>query len=295
MYWCDAGHFLESQMKKEFQTCHGAGKWSEPPSKCLPCKNPHEGELNEFLRVLRPSRGVIHYYCNEGMKLSGNKERMCTHTGEWTGTTPTCVLPFDLEPTYSVDVQEDIQDDAGFLRIIPEGDRRDLEYAIVGGNSANKFGINVKSGRMFIVNSLDYETTTSYSLTVKLQHTYYARVTDTTTVNIDVLDMNDNPTFITENNFNLGSTAGATALVGTLSLTDSDGTAGNRDDVTITMANALDAASFTYDDSTRQLTTVGSLTSVGTTYDLLFSIRNTGSRPMLQRSHKLVTVTIVAP
>ena len=79
-------------------------------------------------------------------------------------------------------------------------DKRDLErifeYAIVSGNAENKFSINSSTGVVHLIDSLDYEQTTSYSLGVVV-----ADITSdptsfesaTATIDIIVIDFNDNP------------------------------------------------------------------------------------------------------
>ena len=57
------------------------------------------------------------------------------------------------------------------------------------GNDDNKFQINPKTGRIFTAGSLDYETVTSYRLTVRLSDGDNTTVEDVT---ISVLPVNDN-------------------------------------------------------------------------------------------------------
>jgi len=61
-------------------------------------------------------------------------------------------------------------------------------YSITNGNDEAKFDINQNTGEISILDSLDYETTTSYVLTVEVNDAVNQK---TGTVNINVLDEND--------------------------------------------------------------------------------------------------------
>ncbi len=79
-------------------------------------------------------------------------------------------------------------------------DKRDLErlyeYAIIMGNTENKFSINSSSGVIYLINSLDYEQTTSYSIGIvvaDITSDPASSESATTTIDITVIDYNDNP------------------------------------------------------------------------------------------------------
>ncbi|XP_062596826.1 protocadherin Fat 4-like [Saccostrea cucullata] len=65
----------------------------------------------------------------------------------------------------------------------------ELSFMIVGGNDDNKFDINPESGRIFINNSLDYETKENYTLNVSLSDGERSVIAD---VAISVTPVNDN-------------------------------------------------------------------------------------------------------
>ena len=72
-----------------------------------------------------------------------------------------------------------------------EGDA--ITYSITGGNTDNKFTINSSNGLIETAGALDYETTSSYTLTVTATDEHNATGTTTITVNVGN-DTSDDPT-----------------------------------------------------------------------------------------------------
>ena len=123
-------------------------------------------------------------------------------SAEETVTTATCAPEFDQDP-YAFAVAENAAagDLVGMvLATDPDGDT--LTYTITG----NAFAINPGSGAITVAGALDYETTTSYTLTVTADDQQGG--TDTATVTVTVTDVvEDSPPAPT----NLGATlAGGT-------------------------------------------------------------------------------------
>ena len=74
-----------------------------------------------------------------------------------------------------------------------------ITYAITAGNTGNAFTINSSTGAITTAAALDYETTTSYSLTVTATDAWGNATTTTQTVN--VTDVNENnPTYTYKQN-----------------------------------------------------------------------------------------------
>ena len=100
-----------------------------------------------------------------------------------------------------------------------DGTNTGLTYAITGGNTNNDFAINSSTGQITVANSPDYETTTSYNLTVTATDVGGGVGTGTITVNIG--NINEPPV---SSNVNLSITSG-NAVSGTLNATDPEGDA----------------------------------------------------------------------
>ena len=65
-----------------------------------------------------------------------------------------------------------------------------LYYSLTAGNLNNVFAVNPETGEIKVSGNLDYETRQHYTLTLTASDGAY---TNTTTVQITVKDVNDNP------------------------------------------------------------------------------------------------------
>ena len=68
----------------------------------------------------------------------------------------------------------------------------EITYKIVGGNRYNHFGIDSKTGMIFVNASLDYEKIREYVLAVRAQDGGEPPLASQCLVNISVTDHNDN-------------------------------------------------------------------------------------------------------
>ena len=95
--------------------------------------------------------------------------------------------------TYTFTVSEDaaISTAVGTVSAIDPDDGDTLTYSITDGNGDGKFAINSSSGEIAIAASLDYETTTSYALTVQAADS--GSLSGTATVNITVTNVAEDP------------------------------------------------------------------------------------------------------
>ncbi|MEZ6122627.1 MAG: DUF2341 domain-containing protein [Planctomycetaceae bacterium] len=96
-------------------------------------------------------------------------------------------------------------------------------WTITGGNTGNAFAINATTGQITVAtpSAIDYETLTSYSLTVTVSDG--TNTSAAKTVSINVTDQNDQtPVITTGQSFSVSETAASGANVGTVSATDGD-------------------------------------------------------------------------
>ncbi len=93
--------------------------------------------------------------------------------------------------TYEAEIAENAARDTLLVRVgATDGDEGDtLNYAITSGNDAGVFSINADSGDITLTGTLDYETTTSYTLGVLV--TDSGGRTDTAEIVISVLNVNE--------------------------------------------------------------------------------------------------------
>ncbi len=73
----------------------------------------------------------------------------------------------------------------------PEGGT--VIYDITAGDTASQWAVDALAGRLVVANWLDYETTATYTLTVRAGVLEGSRLTSTTTVNVTVTDVEDAP------------------------------------------------------------------------------------------------------
>ena len=75
-----------------------------------------------------------------------------------------------------------------------------LTYSITGGSGSTAFGINAGSGLISVIDTtqLDFETTTSFTLTVQITDDGAPVLSDTATITIDINDLNEAPTAIND-------------------------------------------------------------------------------------------------
>ncbi|XP_050003178.1 protocadherin Fat 1 isoform X3 [Alexandromys fortis] len=119
-----------------------------------------------------------------------------------TGTVVVSVLDINDNPPvfeyreYGATVSEDILVGTEVLRVYAAS--RDIEanaeitYSIISGNEHGKFSIDSKTGAIFIIENLDYESSHEYYLTVEATDGGTPSLSDVATVNINVTDINDN-------------------------------------------------------------------------------------------------------
>lgn len=98
---------------------------------------------------------------------------------------------------FEVFVREDalIGQEVGTLVARDKDLNSDIYYFIMSGDPQTKFGIEQKTGKVFVHSSLDRESVSSYKLNVSASDGLF---TSFATLNITVLDANDNPPVCTQ-------------------------------------------------------------------------------------------------
>lgn len=108
--------------------------------------------------------------------------------------------PVFVQKLYKVEIAENILTGTDVVQVSAtdgdEGSNGQVRYAIISGNTNNEFRIDSVTGVITVAKSLDREKKPSYSLTVQSADRGSSPRTDTTTVSIILLDVNDYiPTF----------------------------------------------------------------------------------------------------
>ena len=156
--------------------------------------------------------------------------------------------------TYDFSVAEDAATDdvVGTVMAGDEDTGDTLAYSITTGNTGSVFSID-SSGQITVAGDLDYETTSSYTLTVEVSDG--DGETDTATVTITVTDANDAPAFDPSTyDFSVAEDAATDDVVGTVMAGDED--TGDTLAYSITTGNTGSVFSI---DSSGQITVAGDL------------------------------------
>ena len=101
--------------------------------------------------------------------------------------------PVFTQSTYTAEIAETLAVDAEVVRVSARdadgtAENSTVTYSITGGNTGNVFDINPSSGVITLLNPLDYETATEYTLEITASD---GTLTDTATVTINIRDIND--------------------------------------------------------------------------------------------------------
>jgi len=164
------------------------------------------------------------------------------------------------------------------------GDTR--TYSITAGNNDGIFAINSATGEITVTDNsnLNYESATSYGLTVKVEDS--GGLTDTAAVTVNVTDVNEDPT-VSSASFSIDEHSADGSAVGTLTASDPD--AG--DSLTYSIIAGNDQGLFSIDSSTGKITVNNGTDldfEVDPTYTLTIRVADSGS-PALSET---ATVTI---
>ncbi|XP_066284098.1 cadherin-23-like [Branchiostoma lanceolatum] len=205
--------------------------------------------------------------------------------------------PVFFTPTYQVTLSEN--DAVGTLAEWPTafdfdtGINGNMYYAITGGNTNTDFSIN-QFGAITTARALDYETTTSYSLTVTATDQGSTPLSATAQVGITITPYNEfDPTFGQASyNIAIDEDTAIGISIGQVTATDADyGSDGLPDDVTYSFAAT--STKFYIDEYTGDIRVKGTLDKeTQDTYTLTVVATDSGTTPALRSNSVTLTITI---
>lgn len=155
---------------------------------------------------------------------------LATSDGSVSRSTTVSLEIADVDPVLApvtASVAENSSNGTVVTTVVATGDTNGLVYSIVSGNEASAFSIDANTGVISVADSskLDFETVTSFTLVVGVDdEDADTTLDDTTTVTIAVTDVNEAPTALSLTSQSINQSAGANAVVGSLSSVDADST-----------------------------------------------------------------------
>ncbi|XP_071951311.1 protocadherin Fat 1-like isoform X2 [Antedon mediterranea] len=109
---------------------------------------------------------------------------------------------FEYE-NYHVNVSEDVDVGASISKVLATSeDIEVITYSITGGNEHGKFNIHPDSGLITVADTLDFEESREFYLTIQASDNGQQQQIDIATVNIIILDANDNKPYFSQQIYN---------------------------------------------------------------------------------------------
>lgn len=172
---------------------------------------------------------------------------------------------------YTVQLREDLPGGEDVVQVLasdadePNTPNSEIRYTIRSGNMENRFAINNSSGLIKIKNMLDFETTPSYSLVIEGKDRGSPVMTGMATVNVTVINVNENPPNLTSDQVvGLSEAAPVNTLVAVFQALDPD-----QMPVTFSLVGGNTEGKFTIGNSTGEISLIESLDFETTTMYLL--------------------------
>ena len=162
-------------------------------------------------------------------------------------------------PSISGDQSVEISESASVGSIVAsytalDPDMNEVTFAIISGNEEDRFIIGNSTGRITLLNTLNYEQTTSYMLGIEASD---GQRSTTATLTVTVLDENEfAPMFVGGNSFSVNEQEADGTLVGTVTATDADGDPANNQ---VTYSFVQQTSHFMIDLNSGEIRTIGVL------------------------------------
>uniref|UniRef100_A0A0A1WPP1 Fat-like cadherin-related tumor suppressor homolog n=1 Tax=Zeugodacus cucurbitae TaxID=28588 RepID=A0A0A1WPP1_ZEUCU len=139
------------------------------------------------------------------------------------------------------------------------GVNAEVLYFIMGGNEHNKFSIDSKTGSIYVNDDLDYERTKAYFLTVQAIDGGTPPLSNMASVNISVLDVNDNAPKFTQNMYRAKVREDAPKMQKLLQVLATDADAGQNGIIRYNIERGDHLNQFAIEDFSGQLIVVNAL------------------------------------
>ncbi|XP_046358556.2 protocadherin Fat 4-like [Haliotis rufescens] len=224
--------------------------------------NPGSGQISTKAVLDRetiPSHNLTIFAIDQGSPANTGTALVTLNLLDINDNTP------DITGSYSTNLSEDISPGTIVFTIaasdIDSGVNAELVYSIVSGNTDGDFKIEIGSGIVQVVNSLDRERTASYNHVIHVTDKGTPPLTASVTTTIVIDDVNDNnPIFNTSPyTFNIAENVPLGSSVGTILATDLDSLTNAALTYEIVVFWTGEASHFNLDLSSGVITTAGNL------------------------------------
>uniref|UniRef100_A0AAV2LEZ3 Protocadherin Fat 1 n=1 Tax=Knipowitschia caucasica TaxID=637954 RepID=A0AAV2LEZ3_KNICA len=204
--------------------------------------------------------------------------------------------PLFSQSTYTAVVSEDAELGKTVLTVVAQDadgpSYSHVHYSIVEGNQGSPFTIDPSRGELKVARQLDRERISGYSLTVLATDNGLPALSSTTVINIDILDINDNPPLFSQANYSLIIQENRPQGTSVLQLTVSDLDAGyNGPPFSFSIADGNEDGAFQIHPS-GALVTAGELSRKHKEHYLLHAQVSDSGQPQLSSS-SFISVRII--
>ena len=129
---------------------------------------------------------------------------------------------------YFASISEGVDSGTDVVRVMATsrdiGVNAEISYTIIGGNEQRKFSIEQETGLVSVTGKLDYERAKDYFLTIQALDGGTPPLSNHATVNISIMDVNDNKPIFTQLSYSASVTENSPvgSSIVTLTATDLD-------------------------------------------------------------------------
>lgn len=203
-------------------------------------------------------------------------------------------IPIFSPTTISVTISESLSAHAVVANMIASDDdsgfNGQIFYSFQSGNTGNDFAINMNSGVVTVLSSLDIDATSSYVIIIIATDLSIPVNTGTATLSITILDYNDNTPVITNlpASVNIDEEDPIDTFVFQVMATDDD--QGGNADVTFTFVFGNDDSLFSLEPLTGIIKTMNMLTNFDGVFELTVVAMDAGSPAISATSTLTVTI-----
>ena len=169
--------------------------------------------------------------------------------------------PVFVNSPYRVQVREDVSVQFNVLQVTatdadePGNANSRITHSIIGGNTGSAFAINATSGQIRTAHSLDFETTSSYTLNLQATDGGTPPRSVSTTATIGVINVNENPPSISgDQSVNISELASVRSIVASYTALDPD-----MNTVTFSIRSGNEEGNFTINSATGRITLASAL------------------------------------